>query len=143
MGRCAVHKNLNSALPNFVVIALCSFLHFELCLGHYSETIRGINKKLCRLIDRIDLKCSARNNNSALPNFGVITLRDITLKLQEVYFPVSISYSGSITRLKPGSCLFKKGTSVNSVCNIGQDCELNFLDQRNNFYFTRAMFSLF
>jgi hypothetical protein len=43
-----------------------------------------------------------------LPNFGIIALwtfsRDITLKLQEVFFPVSKTYSGSITRLKPGSC---------------------------------------
>jgi hypothetical protein len=45
-----------------------------------------------------------------LPYFGNITLwtfsRDIALKLQEVYFSVFKTYSGSITRLKPGSWLF-------------------------------------
>jgi hypothetical protein len=108
MGICAVHKNLNSALPNFVVNALCSFLHFEVVREITRKTIRDFNKKLCRLIDRIDKKCSAKNSYSALPNFGIIALwtfsRDITLKLQEVYFPVSKTYSGSITQLKPGSC---------------------------------------
>jgi hypothetical protein len=67
-------QELELRLANFVVIALCSFLHFELCPGHISETIRGINKKLCRLIDRIDYKCSAKNSYSALPYFGMIAL---------------------------------------------------------------------
>jgi len=39
-------KNCNPVLPGFGVIALCSILHLELCLGHNSETTTGINKKL-------------------------------------------------------------------------------------------------
>jgi hypothetical protein len=38
----------NSALPNFLIISPCLFLHFELCPGHNSKSIRGINMKLCR-----------------------------------------------------------------------------------------------
>jgi len=45
-----LHKNCNSALPNFGVVALCSFLHFELCPRHNSETTRGIKKKICRYV---------------------------------------------------------------------------------------------
>jgi hypothetical protein len=77
-------QELELWLANFVVIALCSFLHFGLCPGHNSKTIRGINKKLFRLTDLIDWKCSAKNSYSALPNFGIIALwifsRYITLK---------------------------------------------------------------
>ena len=55
--RCAVHKNRNSALPNFEVIALRSFLDFDLCPGNNSKTIR---KKLCRRIYLIEQKCSTQ-----------------------------------------------------------------------------------
>jgi hypothetical protein len=78
MGRYAVHKNHNSGLPNSGVIALCLFLLFEV--------VRDITRKFW--------------NYCTLNFFGVLTL-----KLKEVYFPVSKTYSGSITRLKPGSCL--------------------------------------
>jgi hypothetical protein len=40
-----LHKKRNSALPKFGAIALCSFLHVELCPGHNSQTTRDINKK--------------------------------------------------------------------------------------------------
>ena len=50
MSRSTVHKNYNLALPNFGLIALCSFLYFELCQGQNSETTTGIIKKLERLI---------------------------------------------------------------------------------------------
>ena len=46
--RSTVHKNSNSALPYIGVIALCSFLHFELSPERNSKTTRGINSKLCR-----------------------------------------------------------------------------------------------
>jgi hypothetical protein len=38
----------NSALPYFGVIALCSFLLFDLCQGHNSDTIRNMETKLCK-----------------------------------------------------------------------------------------------
>jgi hypothetical protein len=53
-GWCAVHKNHNSVLPNFEVIALCSFLYFELCPGHNSKTMRDTNMELCRKVDLIE-----------------------------------------------------------------------------------------
>ena len=48
MSRSAFTKNHNSALPNLDDIALCLFLHIELCPEHNSNTTRDINKKLCR-----------------------------------------------------------------------------------------------
>jgi len=36
----ALTSNRISTLPSFGVIALSSFLHFELCLGHNSDLIR-------------------------------------------------------------------------------------------------------
>jgi len=47
--RCSLHKNCNSALPNFGVNALRSFFHFKLCPRYNSETTKRIRKKLCRL----------------------------------------------------------------------------------------------
>jgi len=39
LSRSVVHKNRNTALSYFGVIALCLFLHFELCPGHNLRTI--------------------------------------------------------------------------------------------------------
>jgi hypothetical protein len=51
-----------TALPNFGVIALFLFLHLELCPEPNSKIIRDISMKLCRLIDLIGEKCSAKDS---------------------------------------------------------------------------------
>ena len=97
LSRCAVHKNRNSALLNFAVIALFHFNTLHL--------LRAITLKLHEVLTRnvvgrysdwyISLSRSAvhKNSNFALPYFGVITLYyyytlsfvwDISLKLKTI-----------------------------------------------------------
>jgi len=74
LSRSAVHKNRNSALPNFEVIALCSFWHFELGSEHNSKlqaisTIIFVGRYMS--FSRSELHT---NHYPALPNFGVTAL---------------------------------------------------------------------
>jgi hypothetical protein len=99
--------NHNFALLYFGVIALCPFLHFELCQVHNSETIRVSTWNFVGRLISLNRSAVQKNLISAtlilelLPNVHFYTLNfvcDITLILQEVYLPVSKTYLGSITR---------------------------------------------